>query len=208
MKKRKTAMLILLAAMLMAGCSGKDHSSASQPDKSGIYVTDAGTFSTATVEPYENQDYYKEEEWNSFLQQRVDKFNGEHGEGAVTLTSCSQKAGAIRMEFSYADGDALVQFTKAYHDTVNAVDSIRMMSVEEALSQAGAEEVSFVKAKDGKKASAGEIGKNEDLKALAVEGPSVMLNTEGSIAYVSANVSVEGSKTVQTAQGKSYIIFK
>lgn len=208
MKKRKAVMLVMLVAGLIAGCSGRGGISASEPESSGIYVTEAGAFTTTTVESYENQDYYQEEEWNRFLQKRADEFNEKHGDGAVTLDSCSQKDGTIRVTFAYASGDDLVQFTKAYHDTANAVDSIGMLSVEDALTQAEAEKVSFVKARDGRTATEDEIRKNGDYRAVVVEGPPVKLKTEGSIAYVSGNVSMAGSKGVQTVQGKSYIIFK
>lgn len=208
MKEIRAVIVILLATGLLAGCSGRGGISASEPDKSGIYVTDAGTFSTTTVEPYEDHDYYEEGEWTAFLQRRIDKFNAEHGEGAVTLRSNSQKDGTIRMEFSYATGDALVQFAKEYHDTVNEVDSIRMMSVKEALSQAEAEAVSFVRAKDGRGVTPDEIGKHDDYRVVVVEGPPVKLKMEGSVAYASGNVSMNGSKAVDTAQGKNYIIFK
>ena len=92
MKKMKAVLAVLITAGILAGCAGRGGTSTFEPKSSGIFVTDAGTFSTATVETYDNQDYYNEEEWKTFLEENVAAYNAEHGEGAVTLQTCSLKA--------------------------------------------------------------------------------------------------------------------
>ena len=99
MKKMKAVLAVLITAGILAGCAGRGGTSTFEPKSSGIFVTDAGTFSTATVETYDNQDYYNEEEWKNFLEENVAAYNAEHGEGAVTLQTCSLKEGTASMIF-------------------------------------------------------------------------------------------------------------
>ena len=119
MKKMKAVLAVLITAGILAGCAGRGGTSTFEPKSSGIFVTDAGTFSTATVETYDNQDYYNEEEWKNFLEENVAAYNAEHGEGAVTLQTCSLKEGTASMIFDYATGSDLAQFTALYEDTAN-----------------------------------------------------------------------------------------
>lgn len=216
MKKRSRILVALLAVGLLAGCAGRGgDNSFDNPKSSSIYVTDAGTFSTATVETYEKQDYFNEEEWKgqwtAFLEQAAVDYNSEHGEGAVSLKSSSFQDGTITMIYDYATGADLVQFTAAFEDEANQVGSISTISVEEALNQAGTGGVLFVRLSDGKTASTDEIAKKSDYHVVVVEGlpgQTRKLKTEGKIAFVSSNVSITNSYAVEVGEGKSYIIFK
>lgn len=208
MKKVKAVLAVLLAAAVVTGCAGRGETSTFEPKSSGIFVTEAGTLRTATVETYEDQDYYKEEEWKAYLKENVAAYNAEHGEGAVTLNSCSMKDGTASMIFDYATGNDLAQFTAAYEDTANQVDSITVTGVAEALEQAKAEGVLFIRTKDGKTASTDEIAGKGDYHVVAVEGGPVKIQTEGKIMYTSDGVSLNSSFIAQTAEGKNYIIFK
>lgn len=216
MKKRSRILVALLAVGLLAGCAGRGgDNSFDNPKSSSIYVTDEGTFSTATVETYEKQDYYNEEEWKgqwtSFLEQAAADYNSEHGEGAVTLKSGSLEDGTITMIYDYATGDDLVQFTSFFEDEANQVGAISSISVEEALNQAGTDGILFVRLSDGKTASTDEIAKKSDYHVVVVEGlpgQTRKIKTEGKIAFVSSNVSITNSYAVEIGEGKSYIIFK
>ena len=148
-------------------------------------MTDAGTFSTATVETYDDQDYYNEEEWKTFLEENVASYNAEHGEGAVALQSCSLKDGTASMIFDYATGSDLAQFTALYEDTANSVNSIDIIPVAQALEEAGTAGTIFIKTADGKTASTDEIAKKTDYHVVAVDGGPVKIQTEGKIMYTS-----------------------
>ena len=114
MKKMKAVLAVLITAGILAGCAGRGGTSTFEPKSSGIFVTDAGTFSTATVETYDNQDYYNEEEWKTFLEENVAAYNAEHGEGAVTLQTCSLKEGTASMIFDYATGSDLGELHRSH----------------------------------------------------------------------------------------------
>lgn len=208
MKKVKAVLAVLLAVGLVAGCAGRGGTSTFEPKSSGIFVTGAGTFTTATVEKYENQDYYSEEEWKTFLEENVAAYNAEHGDGAVSLQSCSMKDGTASMIFDYASGSDLVQFTAQYEDTANQVDAIDMVTVDQAMKDAGDNGILFIKTADGKTASTDEIAKKTDYHVVVVEGKPVKLQTEGKIMYTSDGVNMNSSFIVETAEGKNYIIFK
>lgn len=208
MKKMKAVLAVFLAAGMLAGCAGRGETSTFEPKSSGIFVTDAGTFSTATVETFEHQDYYSEEEWKTFLETNVSAYNETHGAGAVTLQSCSLKEGTASMIFDYATGNDLAQFTAEYEDTANQVDAITMMTVDEALNQAAAEGALFIKTADGKAASTDDIAKKADYHVVAIEGGPVKIQTEGKIMYTSDGVSMNSSFIAEVTEGKNYIIFK
>lgn len=208
MKKVKAVLAVLLAVGLVAGCAGRGGTSTFEPKSSGIFVTGAGTFTTATVEKYENQDYYSEEEWKAFLEENVAAYNAEHGDGAVRLQSCSMKDGTASMIFDYASGSDLVQFTAQYEDTANQVDVIDMVTVDQAMKDAGDNGILFIKTADGKTASTDEIAKKKDYHVVVVEGKPVKLQTEGKIMYTSDGVNMNSSFIAETAEGKNYIIFK
>ena len=198
MKKMKAVLAVLITAGILAGCAGRGGTSTFEPKSSGIFVTDAGTFSTATVETYDNQDYYNEEEWKNFLEENV----------AVTLQTCSLKEGTASMIFDYATGSDLAQFTALYEDTANQVNSIDIIPVAQALEEAGAAGTIFVKTADGKTASTDEIAKKTDYHVVAVDGGPIKLQTEGKIMYTSDGVKLNSSFIAEISEGKNYIIFK
>ena len=170
MNKMKAVLAVLITAGLLAGCAGRGGPSTFEPQSSGYFVTDAGTVSTATVETYDDQDYYNEEEWKTFLEENVASYNAEHGEGAVALQSCSLKDGTASMIFDYATGSDLAQFTALYEDTANSVNSIAIIPVAQALEEAGTAGTTFIKTADGKTASTDEFAKNTDYHVVAVNG--------------------------------------
>ena len=208
MKKMKAVLAVLITAGLLAGCAGRGGTSTFEPKSSGIFVTDAGPFSTATVETYDDQDYYNEEEWKTFLEENVASYNAEHGEGAVALQSCSLKDGTASMIFDYATGSDLAQFTALYEDTANSVNSIDIIPVAQALEEAGTAGTIFIKTADGKTASTDEIAKKTDYHVVAVDGGPVKIQTEGKIMYTSDGVKLNSSFIAEISEGKNYIIFK
>ncbi len=220
MKKGSRVLAALLAVgLLLGGCAGKSgENSFDDPKGSSIYVTEEGTFSTATVENFDSQDpnyelmqLGSEDDWKAYLEEMAAEYNGEHGEGAVTLKSCGFGDGTMKMIFDYATGSDLVQFTKTYEDTANEVESLSFTTVEDALSQAAAENALFIRLSDGKSATTDEIAKKSDYHVVVVEGTpgkTQKIKTEGKIAFVSNNVTINSSYAVETKEGKSYIIFK
>lgn len=209
MKKRKAVLTALLAAGMLTGCLGNGGSSTLNSESSRIYVTEEGTFQTATVESYAQQDYYNGDELKTFLEEAVSQYNGANGQNQVALDSCTLDNGTAKMMFHYASPDALIGFTTKYEDKANQVESIAVNKLSEVYGQSESEGVAFIKASDGKEADEKALTKRGDNHVVVVTSANpVTIQTQGKILFVSNNVVIKDSHTVQTAKGKSYIIFK
>lgn len=209
MKKRKAVLTALLAAGMLTGCLGNGGSSTLNSKSSRIYVTEEGTFQTATVESYAQQDYYNGDELKTFLEEAVSQYNGANGQNQVALDSCTLDNGTAKMMFHYASPDALIGFTTQYEDKANLVESIAVNKLSEVYDQSESEGVAFIKASDGKEADKKALTKRGDNQVVVVTSANpVTIQTQGKILFVSNNVVIKDSHTVQTAKGKSYIIFK
>lgn len=209
MKKLKAVLAAVLAAGMMTGCLGIGGSSTLNTESSRIFVTKEGTFQTATVESYAQQDYYSADELKSFLEEAVSEYNGENGQNQVTLDSCTLDSGTARMMFHYASPDALIGFTTQYEDKANQVESIAVSRLSDVYDQSESEGTAFIKASDGKKADRKALSKRGENQAIVVtsENP-VTIQTQGRLLFVSDNVVIKDKHTVQTTKGKSYIIYK
>lgn len=209
MRRKWAVLAVSCGAGLLAGCIGRGGSSTLSGDSSRIFVTEEGKFQTSTVESYKDEDYYKEEELKTDLEEAVSAYNQVHGEGAVALTSCTLGKGKANMVFTYGSGEDLAEFTAEYEDQANQVDSIACLPVSQIANQIQAEGVGFVSAGNGKKISASQIADKGEWHAVVVEGANpVVLQTQGKLLLVSDNVVIKDHFTVETAQGKSYIIYK
>ncbi len=209
MKKKKVILAIFLAAGMLTGCLGRSGGSALNGESSRIYVTGEGVLQTATVETYAEQDYYRADELKAYLEEAVSKYNEVHGQEAVMLDSCTMEKGNATMVFRYGSGNDLVSFASEYEDKANQVDSIAVTTLSEVLEQSESEGVVFVKASDGKQAEKKTLsGKGECIAVVLETKQPVTVQTQGKILFVSNNVVIKDHYTVQTAQGKNYIIFK
>nr|WP_314458608.1 hypothetical protein [uncultured Clostridium sp.] len=209
MKKRKAVLTALLAAGMLTGCLGNGGSSTLNSESSRIYITEEGTLQTATVESYAQQDYYNGDELKTFLEEAVSQYNGANGQSQVTLDSCTLDNGTAKMTFHYASPDALIGFTTQYEDKENQVESIAVDKLSEVYGQSESEGVAFIKASDGKEADKKALSRRGDNHVVVVTSANpVTIQTQGKILFVSNNVVIKDSHTVQTTKGKSYIIFK
>lgn len=210
MKKRKAVLAALLAAGLLTGCLGNGGGSSTlNSESSRIYVTEEGTLQTATVESYAQKDYYNGDELKTFLEEAVSQYNGANGQNQVALDSCTLDNGTARMMFHYASPDALIGFTTQYEDKANLVESISVNKLSDVYDQSESEGVAFIKASNGKETDRKTLSKRGDNRAVVMTSANpVTIQTQGKILFVSNNVVIKDSHTVQTTKGKSYIIFK
>ncbi|WP_143320869.1 hypothetical protein [Clostridium sp. HBUAS56010] len=211
MKKKRMFLAAVLAAGMLTGCLGRAGGNALNAESSRIFVKGDGVLQTATVETYAEQDYYDVEELKTYLEEAAASYNQNHGEGAVTLDSCSMEKGIATMVFQYGTGDDLAGFTAEYEDKANQVDSIKVSSFSDIYGQSQSEGVVLLKADDKKKAKADNkaLSGKEQSHAVVVETKNpVTIQTGGKLLFVSDNVVIKDSHTVQAAEGKNYIIFK
>ncbi len=209
MIKMKAVLVAFLAAGMLTGCLGRSGGSALNGESSRIYVTQEGTLQTATVVSYTEQDYYRADELTAYLEDAASKYNETHGQGGVTLDSCTLEKGIATMVFRYGSGNDLVSFVSEYDDKENQINSITVSTLADVLSQSESEGVVFVKASDGKKAEKKSLSSKGDSIVVVVEADQpVTVQTQGKLLFVSNNAVIKDHYTIQTAQGKSYIIFK
>lgn len=208
MKKKKAVLAAFLAAGMLTGCLGRSGGGALNGESSRIYVTQEGILQTATVETYAEQDYYRADELKAYLEEAALKYNETHGQEAVALDSCTLEKGIATMVFRYGSGNDLVSFVSEYEDKENLVNSIAVTTLADVLGQSESEGVAFVKA-DGKPAEKKALSSKGECFAIVVEADQpVTVQTQGKLLFVSNNVVIKDRYTVQTAQGKNYIIFK
>lgn len=210
MKKKKAVLAVLLAAGMLTGCLGRSSGDSTlNAESSRIFVTKEGTLQTATVETYKDQDYYQAGEYKAYLEGAVSAYNGTHGQGAVTLDSCSMEKGNAKMVFRYGSGNDLVGFASEYEDEENQVDSIVVTPLSQVLEQSESEGVVFVKASDGKEVGNKALSSKGECFAVVVETKHpVTVQTQGKLLFVSNHVVIKDHYTVEVPQGKNYIIFK
>ncbi|ADL03526.1 hypothetical protein [Lacrimispora saccharolytica] len=209
MKKMKGVLVAFLAAVMLTGCLGRSGGSALNGESSRIYVTGEGTLQTSTVEAYAEQDYYRADELKAYLEEAVSKYNETHGQGAVTLESCNLEKGNATMVFRYGSGNDLAGFASEYEDKENQVDSIAVTPFSQVMGQSESEGVAFIKASDGKPAEKKALSSRGDCFAVVLKAKQpVTVQTQGRLLFVSDNVVIKDRYTVQTAEGKNYIIFK
>lgn len=208
MKKKKAVLAPFIAAVILTGCLGGGSSTLNE-ESSRIFVTEEGTFQTATVETYADQDYYNAEELKAYLEEAVSAYNGAHSQGAVTLDSAAMEQGTAKMIYRYGSGEDLAGFVSEYEDKANQVDSIAVTTLSKVLEQSESEGIVFLKASDKKQADRKALSKKGESHAVVVETQnSVTIQTQGKLLFVSDNVVIKDQYTVEITQGKSYIIFK
>lgn len=208
MIKRKAVFLIFFGTLFLTGCLGIGGNSALNTDSSRIYVTEDGGFQTATVKPYEEKDYYNLDELKSYLNKAVDTFNETNGQTDVTLQSCTMEKGIAKAIFAYGSGEALCDFTEEYNDKENLVESIVTIPLSQAIGESESEGVTFIKA-DGKATDKKALLDKSESDTVVVTGNKpVTIQTQKKLLFVSDNVKIKDSHTVEITQGKSYIIYK
>lgn len=207
MRKIKAVLAAALAAGMLTGCAGSGE--AFEPESSSIYISGEGKLSTATIDTFEQKDYYKEEGLRAFAEEKVSEFNQEYGQEAVTLTSCRLEGGRAELVFEYGSPQAMVDFTAASQDMENQVNSISFGTVTELADQIMGYEGSWLKGADKKTVSVEEIAKKGDYQVAVIDSAQpVTIHTEKEIRFVSDNSVLEGSNKVRTSEGINYIIFK
>lgn len=213
MKKRKAVLTVLLAVGMLAGCAGRGGSSTPEQDSSRIFVTEEGNLQTVVVEAFtdrdrNNQEYFSEEDMKSEIEKEILAYNAAHGGSSVTVDSCTIGKDSASVVLNYGSGEELTAFAKEYDDKANQLDSITVSPLSEVTAQMEAEGVRLLKA-DGKAADLNKLKEKGEYRAVVVEGSNpVTIQTQVRFLFVSDNVMLKDRYTVQTAMGKSYIIFK
>ncbi len=210
MQHKKLFMGVALAASILTACSGQS-APAFVPTESSLYITSEGKVTSATVETYE-ADYYGAEELKAFVEEVLADFNASAGESSTaSVKECTLADGTAKLLIDFANADAYLDFMEQYPDEESAirVTDLDITTVSDGVAKGYLVGKSFTKlAKEQTTVAADEVMKQSKLYVAAIEG-AALIQTDGSIQYISEGVSVVGTNMIQTPEDEvSYVVFK
>ena len=207
--KHKTILLMAAVSAVLAGCSG-DAAPAFAPTQSSLYITSEGVVTSATVEKYE-ADYYSADELKASVEEILSVFGNGEGAAPASVKECTMADGTAKLLIEFKSPDSYMDFMAEYPDTESAIQisELDVTTVSDGIAKGYLVGESFYHlAKETKEVTADEVMKQSKLYVAAVEGPA-LIQTDGTIVYISTNVELAGANQVQTpAEEMSYIVFK
>lgn len=207
--KHKKILVMAAAMVVLSGCAGGT-APAFEPTQSSLYITGEGMVTSATVETYE-ADYYQAEELRAFVEEILTEWGGSGDSAKASVNECTFAEGTAKLLIDFKNPDAYLDFMEEYPDdeSMIQVKSLGVTTVSDGIAKGYLVGDSFYQLdKEKKEVNADEVMKQSKLNVAAVEGPA-LIQTDGTIVYVSTDVEVVGTNLVQTpAEGMSYIVFK
>ena len=212
MKHKKIAILAAIAAMI-TGCSG-GAAPAFAPTESSLYITSEGTVTSATVETYE-ESYYSADELKAYVEEVLAEFNGAAGTDSAdklaTVKECTMADGTAKLLIDFKSADSYLDFMGQYPDEESEIQvtDLDITTVTDGVTKGYIVGETFTKTSgDGKTVAADEVMKQTKLYVAAVEG-AALIQTDGTIQYISEGVTVVGTNMIQTPEDEvSYVVFK
>ena len=207
--KHKTILLMAAACAALTACAG-DPAPAFAPTQSSLYITSEGVITSATVETYE-ADYYSAEELKASADEVLAAWNIGAESALASVKECTMADVTAKLILDLKTPDSYLDFMSEYPDEESAIQikELDVTTVADGIAKGYLVGDSFYHlAKETKEVAADEVMKQSKLYVAAVEGPA-LLQTDGTIVYISTDVELTGVNMVQTpAEGMSYIVFK
>ena len=208
MKAKGWLGILLLAALLMAGCEKKDPEApenllAEEIQVETLYLRADGTVQSAYVEEF-GKSYYQEAELRTFMDEMIASYNESNGIDTVELTQLRASGGKVYAILTYQDTDAYTNFNTSYGEQTASILA-ETVDVDTAKDRYG--DVSFydVKKKAEKNGSELLTGKNQSI--AVVQGP-IEVQTSGNILYFSEGTLAD-SRTLTIPEGlEAVIVYK
>lgn len=176
----------LMFAGLLTGC-GKSLDA----DRDTVYVQKKGTVVSAAIADFD-KDYYDEEELKTYIDERVEDYQGEHGKDSVSIDEFSVEEGVAKLMIKYKSCEEYQNFNEV---------TLFSGTVPQALAEGYDFDTEFTEIKDGK--AAGTIGKDEitdtDAKVIILS-EKVDVKVDGTIQYVSSQYTTMKAKDTVSIQ--------
>ena len=190
MKKiRCISMAFVLCVGLLTGCG-----TTFTADENTVYVEKSGKVLTVDVETFE-EGYYSEDELRDFINEEVDAYTADNGNGSVKLSKLTVEDGIAKMEMAYKTVEDYTAF--------NGIELYQGTAVK-ALAAGYRFDVDFSKVTEGQisgSATKDEIYEQDDLQVVIIKA-NTNVQVDGDIKYVSTeNVTVNGTNTVTISNG-------
>lgn len=197
MKKISQIILVLLAAVMLAGCAG-GNGVAEQGDS--VQIAKDGSI-TGTLVDVLDQSYYNSEELKTMIETEIAEANTTLGTEAVTLDDYEcDSAGNVKVKVKYADSNAYTAFnggTFYSGDAVTAKDTYGLKG-------------NFLDVKDGK-ITTDDAVVSEDTKVVVLS-ENVNVIVPGKIVAITDNVEIIGKKSasvsLKSEEELAYIVYK
>lgn len=193
---RKTVLLLLAAALLLAGCGGKE----STEDVTSLDFRKNGKVVHTIVEDF-SASYYSLDELESQVQAQVDTYNENAGSERIEINSAEVTDGVITMVMTFQGAEDYSSFYRQALFCGTVLDAfnagydlnIELMSVQEEGTTIGRQDLL-------------EMG---DRHIIVAREP-IVVRPYADILYASSSVQVSGNReaTVTDSQALSYIIFR
>lgn len=207
--KHKKIIVLAAALTLLAGCGG-EKAPAFAPTQSGLFLTSEGIVTSATIETYE-ADYYSAEELKISVEEVLADWGGSGELAKAKVRECTMANGTAKLLIDFNTPDSYLDFMEEFPDEASAIQikKLDVTTVADGIAKGYLVGDTFCHLeKDGKEVAADEVMKQSKLYVAAVEGPA-LIQTDGTLVYVSTEVEVIGTNTVQTpAEGTNYLVFK
>ncbi|EOS24052.1 hypothetical protein C806_02492 [Lachnospiraceae bacterium 3-1] len=181
---------IVLACLMFAGLStgcGKSLDA----DRDTVYVQKKGTVVSAAIADFD-KDYYDEEELKTYIDERVEDYQGEYGKDSVSIDEFSVEEGVAKLMIKYKSCEEYQNFNEV---------TLFSGTVPQALAEGYDFDTEFTEIKDGK--AAGTIGKDEitdtDAKVIILS-EKVDVKVDGTIQYVSSQYTTMKAKDTVSIQ--------
>lgn len=207
--KHKKILIMAAAVTLLAGCAGET-APAFAPTESSLYITSEGVITSATIETYE-ADYYSVDELKASVEELLSAWGGSGDAAKATVKECAMADGTAKLLIDFKNPEAYMDFMEEYPDEESAIQlkELDVTTVSDGISKGYLVGDSFYHlAKETKEVAADEVMKQSKLYVAAVEGPA-LIQTDGTIVYISTDVELTGTNMVRTPAGEmSYIVFK
>ena len=197
MKKISQIILVLMAAVMLAGCAGGNEV-AEQGDS--IQIAKDGSI-TGILTDVLDQSYYDSDELKTMIETEIAEANITLGIQAVTLEDYEcDSAGNVKVKVKYADSNAYTAFnggTFYCGDAVTARDTYGLKG-------------NFLDVKDGK-VTTDDAVVSEDTKVVVLS-ENINVSVPGKIVAITDNVEITGKKSasvgLKSEEDLAYIVYK
>ena len=185
MKKRVTVLAALaVAAANIAGCSKFS------PEETAVSVGKDGEITAAVIEQLD-QDYYKEDELKTAIDEAVAEFAAQNGEDSVSVEKYETEERKVTLIMKYADADTYAEFNNVAFFAGDMV----------AAGGAGYDfDTTFQSVEKGtvvdESVSSDEVLNSYNYNVVILE-EEMAVEVPGKIVYVSSNVEVTGKNSAR-----------
>lgn len=185
-KMISVGLVCLVMAGLITGC-GKSL----EANRDTVYVQKKGTVVSAAIADLD-KDYYDEEELKSYIDERVEKYQEEHGKDSVKVDDFSVEEGTAKLFIKYAGCEEYEDFNEV---------TLFSGTIPQALAEGYDFNAEFTAVEDGKAAGSADTKTIVDLDAkVIVLSEKVDVKVDGTVQYVSSQYTTMKEKDTVSIQ--------